>query len=197
MRGEGIAALFARPLSHPPCCLLLSGVGDSCARLSHTRTASGCDVFCPPLPPYPSLPMIIDLSVAGVISGSRAVLSPRVGEGGLKKRDCFRRQKKHPGGRSPPPSQNGEVAEAPFCGEVFRGLVESYSSELCVSGGRTAGPNAKRRGRRWAVRRAASEKKCRSHSAPARNYCSCWRLHSRGRCIAVRKPLAPGSESLL
>jgi hypothetical protein len=30
--------------------------------------------------------MIIDLSVAGVISGSRALLSPRVGEGGLEKK---------------------------------------------------------------------------------------------------------------
>jgi hypothetical protein len=38
--------------------------------------------------------MIIDLIVAGVISGTRELL-PRP-RGGLKKRDCFRRQKTTP-----------------------------------------------------------------------------------------------------
>jgi hypothetical protein len=85
---------FCTPRSHLPCYLLLSGAGDSCARLSLSRTTSACDVVCPPPPPYPSLPMIIDLSVAGVISGSRAVLSPRVGEGGLKKKGLFSSAKK-------------------------------------------------------------------------------------------------------
>jgi hypothetical protein len=92
--------------------------------------------------------------------------------GGLKKRDCFRQQKNHPGGRPPPPSQNREVAEAPFCREVFRGLVGSYSSEVYMSGGGGSQAKCQASGRRWAVRRGASVKKCRSHSTPAFNNCS-------------------------
>jgi hypothetical protein len=89
-----------------------------------------------------------------------------LGRGGSKKRDCFRGQKNHPGGRFPPPSQNREVAEALFCGEVFRGLVASYSSELCVSSPQSSPAKCQASGIRREVRRSASEKKCRSHLAP-------------------------------
>jgi hypothetical protein len=62
--------------------------------------------------------------------------APATPPGGSKKKGLFSSAKKnHPGGRSPPASQNREVAEAPFCWEVFRDLVESYSSEVRVSGG--------------------------------------------------------------
>lgn len=120
--------------------------------------------FLSATPAHSSLPMIIELSVAGVISGNRALLSPP--RGGSKKRDCFHLQKKPPLPPVPATIPKPGGSEAPFCREVFRGLVESYSSEVYVSGGGGASrQNAKRRGRRWALRRGASAKKCRSHSA--------------------------------
>ena len=190
--GQGITALFVSP-----CRPLLSEAGNCCARLSHSRTASVCDVSCPPPPSHSSLPMIIDLSVAGVISGNRALLPPPPG-GAQKKKGLFSSVKKnHLGGSPPPPSQNREVAEAPFSREVSRGLVGSYSSELCVGGGGGASrQNAKRRGGRWAVRRSASEKKCRSHSAPAFNRCSCWRRRALGRCATASLTLVPRTYPL-
>jgi hypothetical protein len=121
--GQGIIALFAHPVAFS------SPRPETAAPAYPTVVPPACATFfCPPPLSHPSLPMIINLSVAGVISGNRSLPPP----GALKKRDCFHLRKNHPDGRSPPASQNREVAEALLSGEVFRGLV----------GGRTRGGSA-------------------------------------------------------
>ena len=93
--GQGITTFFAWPLSHPPCCLLLSGVGDSCARLSHTRTASACDVFLSANPSLPVSPHDHRFECRWRYLWNPGAHAP---PGGLKKKGLFSSVKNHPGG---------------------------------------------------------------------------------------------------
>ena len=177
MRGRGSLLFFLHPLSPPP----LRGRKQLRPLILQSYSQRVRRFFCPPPLSHPSLPMIIDLIIAGVSSGNRVLLPPP--RGAQKKRDCFRQQQKPP----PWPVPGTTPKRGGSGGSFLRGGLSRprwilFKRSVREWGRGSSQANHQSSGETVGTEARSQCKEIQITLCVAFNHCSCWRRRSGPVC---------------